>query len=536
MSHRAFAWPGKALRALAATLAFAPLVPLVANPAAPASSARPYSGTPVDVLTYHNDNARTGSNREETDLTVASVSSARFGPLRTIAVSGSVLAQPLMVSGFRMPDDSVHDVLVVATEMNDVYAIDGETYDTLWHVNLGNPQNSADVKCSRVDRLYGVSSTPVVARLGRGRATLYVVASTESADGDFRTVLHALDLSDGSDLHPPATVDAHVTLQDGSVVKYSSRLQFVRAGLAYHDGGIYFGATTRCEFDDKDKITGWIFRYDDRLKQTAAFSTITKGASKPPGLKLASLWAAGFAPAIDDDGSLVAVTGNGNFHDGGVDWGESVLRLDAGLGGVADYFTPAAYHQLNNDDLDFGGGGVLLIPVDHAQQAPPLAVAMGKAHVLYLLDRTKLGHVQDGDAGALQVQALDGEGIWGGPCYWRGPQGGRVYYQSRDDVMRAYAVDTGAHPALTEIAHGSEPARLSQPIVSSSGRTAGTGVVWTINNDHLLAYDAEALGAPIFDARVPPWSFGSAFQTPLQANGRVYVGSTGAVAVFGLSD
>ena len=34
--------------------------------------------------------------------------------------------------------------------------------------------------------------------------------------------------------------------------------------------------------------------------------------------------------------------------------------------------------------------------------APPLAVAMGKAHVMYLLDRTHLGHVQDGDAGALR--------------------------------------------------------------------------------------------------------------------------------------
>ena len=106
----------------------------------------------------------------------------------------------------------------------------------------------------------------------------------------------------------------------------------------------------------------------------------------------------------------------------------------------------------------------------------------------------------------------------------------------RDDVMRAYAVDTSANPTLTEVAHGAEEARISLPIVSSHGSEPGTGVVWTINRDWLRAYDAEALGAPIFVASLPPWSFGSAFTTPLQANGRVYVGATGAVLVFGLSN
>src|SRR5690348_11100424 len=105
------AWPA---------LAFAACACLHAQ-AAPAS--RPYAGTPVDVLTYHYDNARTGSNPSEADLTVATVSSSRFGLLRTLDVEGSVLAQPLVVSNFRMPDRSVHDVVVVATTTNDVYAI-----------------------------------------------------------------------------------------------------------------------------------------------------------------------------------------------------------------------------------------------------------------------------------------------------------------------------------------------------------------------------------------------------------------------------
>src|SRR5262249_44848523 len=147
------------------------------------------------------------------------------------------------------------------------------------------------------------------------------------------------------------------------------------------------------------------------------------------GYQLAAIWGAGFAPAIDVDGSVFAVTGNGNFDKGGRDWGESVLRLPAGLGKVADFFTPAAYNLLNGRDMDFGSAGVLLIPEIDGQKAPPLAVAMGKDDTLYLLDRTKLGHQHTNDTGALQAQRLGstGNGVWGGPCYWLGPTGGLVY-------------------------------------------------------------------------------------------------------------
>src|SRR5689334_17079971 len=113
MPATAFSWPAAARRLLLALS----LAPMAAHSAGPI--ARPYSGTPIDALTYHYDNARTGNNAAETDLTVATVSSAQFGLLQTIEVTGSVLAQPLFVSGFQMPDESVHDILVIATETND---------------------------------------------------------------------------------------------------------------------------------------------------------------------------------------------------------------------------------------------------------------------------------------------------------------------------------------------------------------------------------------------------------------------------------
>jgi len=57
--------------------------------------AKTYGGHKIDVTDYHYDLARTGWNATETDLTVASVSSGKFGLLTTLNVDGNVFAQPL---------------------------------------------------------------------------------------------------------------------------------------------------------------------------------------------------------------------------------------------------------------------------------------------------------------------------------------------------------------------------------------------------------------------------------------------------------
>jgi hypothetical protein len=80
------------------------------------------------------------------------------------------------------------------------------------------------------------------------------------------------------------------------------------------------------------------------------------------------------------------------------------------------------------------------------------------------------------------------------------------------------------------------------PIVSSNGTTVDTGVVWLVRRgaaEQLEAYDATALGSPIFSAAAGGWSntgSGNSFVTPLEANGRVYVPAYRAVTVFGLTN
>ena len=56
------------------------------------------------VLTWHNDNARTGQNLNETILTPANVKSSTFGCcLATLTVDGKVDAQPLYVPHLTIP-------------------------------------------------------------------------------------------------------------------------------------------------------------------------------------------------------------------------------------------------------------------------------------------------------------------------------------------------------------------------------------------------------------------------------------------------
>jgi hypothetical protein len=513
------------------------LPPTAPHPNAEQGLALLYGGTPIDVTTYHFDTLRTGWNATETDLTQAAVKSSKFGLLKTLTVDGSVLAQPLIVSGFQMPDASKHDVLLVVTEHNSVYAFDAQSYAQLWHVNLGQSQAEQDVSCSHVYPEYGISATPVVVRGAVNKASVYLVAATEPAPGQFHTQLHQLDLGTGHDVLPAIEITASAKMSDGSTMRFSAANQWIRSGLAYANGTIYIAASSHCD-NGAGAISGWLLRYGTDLTQQAAFSTI----HTPAGYELSAIWMSGFAPAIDTDGSVFAITGNGNFAKGGKDWGESVLKLPQNLAQVNDFFTPAAYESLNGSDMDFGSGGVMLLPTVPGQLAPPLAVAMGKDAVLYLLDRSALGHKKANDAGALQATRLAGSGggLWGGPAYYGGPSGGIVFYQISSAPLRAYAVSTGSTPKLTATVQGTTNAGWggSLPIVSSNGNKAGTGVVWVIRRGSTLqleAYDAEHLGAPIYAASAGTWPNGNPFLTPLQANGRVYVPSSGKVMVFGLT-
>jgi hypothetical protein len=251
---------------------------------------------------------------------------------------------------------------------------------------------------------------------------------------------------------------------------------------------------------------------------------------KNQGAELASFWNSGFGPAIDASGNVFAISGNGFTNPSELSFADSVLKLSPTLSDPpAASFTPSNYVTLNKLDVDFGSGGVMLLPTSDI--SPARAVAMGKDPIIYLLDQ---GLGANAVTASYRLAPTSQNGVWGGPAYYNGADGPEIYYQTNDDVLRSFGVTASS---VSPIATGTTKAGYggSLPVVTSNGSTAGTALVWVLRRStpvDLEAYDAIALGAPVYSASVGN-HYG--FLTPLVANGRVYVGGAGVITVLGLA-
>ena len=136
------------------------------------------------VLTWHNDNARTGLNSQEATLTPANVKTQTFGKLFSRPVQGQIYAQPLYVPNVSIPGEGKHNVVYVATEHDQLYAFDadGLVSQALWQDSFIDPAHGITTvstqgsPCKSLLPEVGITSTPVIDGTSN---TLYVVVETD---------------------------------------------------------------------------------------------------------------------------------------------------------------------------------------------------------------------------------------------------------------------------------------------------------------------------------------------------------------------
>ncbi len=500
----------------------------------------------TDVLTYKNDLSRSGQNLSESTLTTANVAAATFGLLRNLPVDGKVDAQPLYVSRLSV-SGSAHNVVFAATEHDSVYAFDADTGSVLWHVTLlaaGETLSDAH-GCGQVTPEIGITSTPVIDRSAGAHGTLYVVGMSKDASSNYHQRLHALDLTTGAELlNGPTEITAAYPTAGGGATMFNPGQYVERAALLLSNGTIYTSWTSHC---DIAPYFGWIIAYSaSTLSRTAVLNVAPNSSGVGP-----AIWMSGGGPAADPAGNIYLLTANGAFETtmdangfpSNQDYGNSFLKISTAGGSlsVADYFT--MYNEVAESaaDQDLGSGGEMLLPdlTDSSNTVRHLVIGAGKDGVIYVVNRDSMGKFNSSGNSQIwqQVSGALTSGVFSTPAYFNGT----VYYGDVGATLKAFAMSNAklaATPQSQSAAQFAYPG--TAPSVSANGTS--NAIVWAHENTDpavLHAYDAANLAHELYNSKQAAgnrdhFGSGNKFMTPTVADGKVFVGTTAGVAVFGL--
>lgn len=526
-----------------------------------------------NVVTEHYDNARSGTNINESILTPANVNATSFGKLFSQSVNASIYAQPLYMAGITISGKGTHNVVFVATENDSVYAFDadnngGANATPLWQISLLTSAHGAasgatavpngDVSTSDIQPIIGVTGTPVI---DPSTNTMYLISATKE-NGSYFQRLHALDITTGAEkfggpMALSGSVSGNGNGSSGGTLNFDTKWENNRAGLLLLNGIVYAAFASH---GDNGPWHGWILAYNaTTLQQTSVWCASSNGIG-------AGIWMSGAGIAADNNnptgsspgGRLFVATGNGTFdattpYTNSMDYGDSIVRLhlNNGVMTVADDFTPLNQSALNGADRDVASGGVLLLPDQSSGGHTHILVQVGKEGRISLVDRDNMGGYNTSTDNIVQEipvnnaaqsgQTYQVGGLWGMAGYGNNT----VYFWGTSDNLKSFPLTNGkisSTPAKTGAQSAGFPSPT--PVITSNG--AASPIVWTVQTDaynssgaaYLRAHDATNITTTLYNSLTNPTrdTPGNAvkFVVPVVTNGKVYVGTTNALSVYGL--
>ena len=500
------------------------------------------------VLTWHNDNFRTGWQQQETILTTSNVSS--LGISHGVELADQVDAQPLVIPSFI----NGHDIVFVADESNNVYQIDASTGAVLRQVNLGGPV-PRPFNCANGGPNVGINSTPVIDWPSQ---TLFVIVYVNVNNATPTYFLHALNLVSLTDKVSPLKVTASHPQTNGVALTFDATYQRERAGLLFANGKVYAAFTSYCDFQASHS-SGWLLGWS-WSGTTLTTLPANQLDDRQPSPRLDTIWMSGAGPASDEAGNLVFATGNSaastwtdNTPCSGTATGsvpssvpcsniqESVVKLKGDLTEITGLFSPNAHYGsfspdtvlLDQADEDLGAGGVLLVP---QRGSAFLAAIAGKDGRLFLFDRS--------GTGLKLLQLRQGSACFCAPSYFTGPDGvGRIVASQGSAVQTFKIPATSLSPegTSTSVASGQDHGfftTVSCHGSSAFSNCANTPIIWAVSRPisstsgvDLYAFSGLA-GNGTYRLLFGPMKVGSwpniggnANIVPTVSNGLVYVAS-----------
>jgi hypothetical protein len=472
---------------------------------------------PNNVLSFHGGPARSG-NFIVPELTWDKAKSLHPDESFHGRIAGPVYAQPL----FWRAGGSGAGMLIVATEDNNVQALDAATGQQIWTRSLGRPIPRSALRCGNINPL-GITGTPVIDEASEG---LYLDAAIEDSSGVHHRIF-ALSLKDGTPL-PGWPIDVAEALR-GERQAFNARDQNQRGALTILDGTLYvpFGG----HFGDCGDYHGWVAGISlGEPKKVAAWSTRARGGG---------IWAPGGIAAAGQ--SLFVTTGN-TF--GASTWsdGEAVIRLAPDLhrsNDKRDFFAPSDWRALDERDADLGGSNPLPVDIQGPGGVQSFILALGKDGRAYLLDRSNLG----GIGGSVAAAPITSRPIRTAPAMY--PVGNDAFValeaggarcpgsdRATNNELVVLKIGAGERPSISTAWCGSVRGRGSPIVTTTDGHSQP--IVWMVGaegDNRLHGFKGDS-GEPLFGQASPAMSGLHHFQTPIATRDRIFVGADGRIYAF----